>query len=48
MSLINDSMVMVTIGIGLIIIRLVITIHLGINPRRGGRPPIDKKLIIIM
>lgn len=35
------------IGVGLIITRLVITIHLGMNPRRGGSPPIDKKLIMI-
>lgn len=48
MSLTNDNIVMMIIGIGLIITKLVITIHLGINPRRGGRPPIDKKLIMIM
>lgn len=35
------------IGVGLTVTRLVITIHFGINPIRGGIPPIDRKLIIM-
>lgn len=35
------------IGVGLVVTRLVITIHLGIKPIRGGIPPIDRKLIIM-
>lgn len=40
-------MVMITMGIGSLLINLVMIIHLGMNPIRGGSPPIDKKLIMI-
>lgn len=40
-------MVMITMGIGSLLINLVMIIHLGMNPIRGGIPPIDKKLIMI-